>query len=251
MSIIRFDCTRFRSPGRFLFQCLVFSIVAALPCLVLAKNCGKPGVICDKGEWQAMIQSSEWQANIQSNAANLKSANLDEGTTYTHDDDDRPTSASAPDQVTAYTLDGMGNRLTETITNSAGVVTSRKSFTYNAREQLVSIVDSVAPGNNATFTYDANGNQIKTVNGGVTTHYTWSSKDRLVAISEGTSPPSATFEYDSNGHRTAKTTGGTRTEYVWDGDDLVAETNVLGNTIASYARNGNLVVGEVRNGVAQ
>ena len=44
--------------------------------------------------------------------------------------------------------------------------------------------------------------------------------------------------------------GGNRTEYVWSGDELVAETNVLGNTISQITRAGPLVFGEVRNGVA-
>ena len=44
--------------------------------------------------------------------------------------------------------------------------------------------------------------------------------------------------------------GGNRTQYVWSGDELVAETNVLGNSISQIMRAGPLVFGEVRNGVA-
>ncbi len=59
------------------------------------------------------------------------------------------------------------------------------------------------------------------------------------------------FEYDSAGHRTAKTSGGNRTLYIWSGDQMMGETNTIGNSLSQVVRVGSLLLGEVRGGVAQ
>jgi len=101
--------------------------------------------------------------------------------------------------------------------------------------------------NTTTYLYDGNGNQTSVKIGvAPATLYTWGPRDQLASLSTG-----AAFEYDSAGHRTAKTSGGNRTLYVWSGDQMMAETNTIGNSLSQVSRVGSLLLGEVRNGVAQ
>jgi RHS repeat-associated protein len=78
------------------------------------------------------------------------------------------------------------------------------------------------------------------------TTYVWGPRNQLASVSSGSA-----FEYDSAGHRTARTNATERIQYVWDGDNLMSETNRIGNPMAQYTRAGNMLLGEVRNGAAQ
>jgi RHS repeat-associated protein len=150
------------------------------------------------------------------------------------------------DQIETYTFDAAGNRKTEVVKNLANVVLVNKTYTYNNREQLLSVVDAVNSTTTA-YLYDANGNQTS-VKVGVApaTIYIWGPRDLLASLSTG-----AAYEYDSAGHRTAININQTRTQFVWQGDELVAETNILGSSLSQYTRAGSMLLGEVRNGVAQ
>ncbi|MBK8287040.1 MAG: RHS repeat protein [Ahniella sp.] len=87
---------------------------------------------------------------------------------YGFDDDDRltdvtvthtPANPQVPDTRTVWTLDGVGNRRSETGTNlSNSQVLNQKVYDYNARDQLTEVADSVT-GTTVRFGYDANGNR--------------------------------------------------------------------------------------------
>jgi YD repeat-containing protein len=62
-----------------------------------------------------------------------------ETTTYGYDDADWLTSATYPDKSVAYTYDGPGNRATEVTTSPL----ANKSFTYDSRNRLTGVADSV------------------------------------------------------------------------------------------------------------
>ena len=173
-----------------------------------------------------------------------KNGGAPETSSYEYDLDNRLTKVIGPDQTETYTLDAAGNRKTEVVKNLSNVVLANKTYAYNNREQLLSVADGA---NTTTYLYDGNGNQTSVQIGtAAATIYTWGPRDQLAGLSTGEA-----FEYDSAGHRTAKTSGGNRTLYVWNGDELLAETNTIGNSLSQYSRAGMMVLGEVRNGVAQ
>ena len=167
-----------------------------------------------------------------------------ETSSYEYDLDNRLTKVIGPDQTETYTLDAAGNRKTEVVKNLSNVVLADKVYGNNNRDQLLSVVDGAAT---TTYLYDGNGNQTSVKIGAApATIYTWGPRDQLASLSTGEA-----FEYDSAGHRTAKTSGGNRTLYIWSGDQLMAETNTIGNSLSQVTRVGSLLLGEVRGGVAQ
>ena len=70
----------------------------------------------------------------------------DELTTYAFDDNDRLTTVNYPDKQTSYTYDGNANRTGET-TTAGGSITLNKAYTYNTRNQLTKVADSITPAN--------------------------------------------------------------------------------------------------------
>lgn len=118
----------------------------------------------------------------------------------------------------------------------APAATSSREYIYNARNQLTDVIDAANPTRNVTFTYDANGNRETKTQGGVTMTYRWDARDRLMEVlRNGTRV--ARYEYNRAGQRTFKEVSGptpTAVRYVYDGPHLIAETNVIGNTLAKY-----------------
>lgn len=121
------------------------------------------------------------------------------------------------------------------LANAATIPTTRV-YEYNARNQLESIVDSAQPQRNVSFTYDANGNRTTKTQGSVVTTYKWDARDRLIEVlRDGVWV--AKYAYHPNGLRREKLLNGpnaTGTRYQYDGSRLIAETNVIGNTVATY-----------------
>ncbi|WP_257386585.1 RHS repeat domain-containing protein [Tahibacter caeni] len=111
-----------------------------------------------------------------------------------------------------------------------------RSFVYNDRNQLTDVVDAADPARSIRFTYDANGNRETKTQGGTTTTYRWDARDRLIEVlRDGVWV--ARYGYNAGGQRTFKEVNGpspTAVRYVYDGPLLIAETNVIGNTLAKY-----------------
>jgi YD repeat-containing protein len=93
----------------------------------------------------------------------------------------------------SYTLDPVGNRLSDTST-LAGV--NSGSFSYNPDDELLS------------ETYDANGN-VTSANGNA---YQYDSQNELVGMNGG----AVRLVYDGDGNRVAKTVNGVTTRYLVD-----------------------------------
>lgn len=155
---------------------------------------------------------------IEENGAGL------ETTTYTYDAADRLTGVNYPANTVSYVLDAAGNRTSET---RDGVT---RDYTYNNRYQLTSVF---GPDVDVTYTYDATGNMITRTENAETTTFSYDARNRLVGL-DGPSVPTTSYEYDANGMRIARNVGGDRFEYIYDGTEMIAETNTLGTTIASY-----------------
>ena len=161
--------------------------------------------------------------------------NSEEITNYTYDTSDRLTQVTYPQQVNTYVIDAVGNRTQETIDNAVAMTTTVRDFTYNNRDQLIELNDSEA--GLTIYTFDESGNRTSKTHGGILTQYFYSPRNRMIEInsdSGGGPQDVATYRYDHNGLRVEKTTGGNSKRYIHDDTAMMAETNVLGNTLARY-----------------
>ena len=133
---------------------------------------------------------------------------VEQVTTYAYDEADRLTSVHAPDRDVTYTLDAVGNRLTEQVRMS-GVLVSESTLTYNARDQLVERDDPVR-GLLVELAYDANGNVRTQTDASGTRAFTYDARDRLLTLAQPNAPP-LVFDYQSDGQRLAKRQAGSET----------------------------------------
>ena len=72
----------------------------------------------------------------------------------------RLTQIIEPNRSIEYILDGVANRLTETITDNNQTTTQDKTYSYNSRDQLQQVQDAIG-GALITYQYDNNGNQTQ------------------------------------------------------------------------------------------
>ncbi|MBK7144283.1 MAG: RHS repeat protein [Xanthomonadales bacterium] len=122
----------------------------------------------------------------------------------------QPSNAQTPDTRTAWTLDDVGNRKTETVTElGTNTLRSNKTYTYNDRDQLERITD---PANDLQidYAYDDNGNRTRrevrsanVITSQVT--YTFDARDRLIQA-QPNAPNEAIvqYQYDADDRRIAR-----------------------------------------------
>ena len=156
----------------------------------------------------------------------------DETTTYAFDTNDRLTTVNYPDKQTVYTYDANANRVTE-VTTANNVVTLNKTYTYNTRNQLTAVADSVTSANDAVYDFDANGNQTRKTQGATVTNYAYDVKDQLQVVSQNAANIGL-FSYDYQGHRIVKDMGGSIVRYAYDGSSVLLETDNTGSTLAKF-----------------
>lgn len=82
------------------------------------------------------------------------------------------------------------------------------------------------------FVYDARGNRITSVVGGVTRTLSYNGANELTGISSGTS-----YAYNGDGLRVSKTVGGTTTHFVWNESEPVPGLLAAGETYYVYGPN--------------
>jgi YD repeat-containing protein len=153
-------------------------------------------------------------------------------TSYRYDDADRLTQVIEPTRTTVYTLDPVGNRLEELVTDTNGAVISHSNLTYNARDQLT-VRDDPIMGAHVDQTFDPNGNLATQQIAATFRTYTYDGQDRLVELNLPNQLP-IRFDYDPRGKRIEKSQGGQATRYQYDDQSLTAETNAIGNTLKRY-----------------
>lgn len=103
------------------------------------------------------------------------------------------------------------------------------------------VAASSAAADTATFTHDANGNLTSRTEAGVAWVYVYDTHDQLREVRRD----GVLFEvywYDAQGRRVRKTSADGVVRYVWDGNQIVAETDDGGNTIARYHYAGDRLV---------
>ncbi len=164
-----------------------------------------------------------------------------ETTSYTYDAADRLIEVAYPEKTVATTLDPVGNRLTEVTTDASHAPTSAKTYAYDIRDRLLSIVDSVAPTNNATFTWDANGNQIGKSAGGVQHGFLFDALDRLVEVQRN-GLLLERYTFDPSGYRIRKAGPDGIFRYVRDDGAILQQTDDAGTTLVRYEWGGDRLV---------
>lgn len=156
-----------------------------------------------------------------------------ETTSYAYDAADRLTEVAYPDKTTTYTLDGVGNRLTEQEIDLASTLITDKTYVYDERDRIVQLLDAVDPSRDVVYTWDANGNQASRTRNGVRTDFSYDIRDQLDAVLEdGVSQ--GTYSYDYKGLRTRKETATGTTRYVYDDRSVLLQTDDAGSTLAKY-----------------
>lgn len=156
-------------------------------------------------------------------------------TDYAIDQDDRligSTVTDASGSVTiTYTLDGVGNRLHETVQHN-GSTLSDITYHYQAQHRLIDTHDRVS-GLVTEYTYDDRGQLISETTNGQTTTYRPNAQDRLATLTLPGAPP-VDYRYDPEGKRIERRTTTEVTRYGWDGAHLRRETNVANNLLDSH-----------------
>ena len=139
---------------------------------------------------------------------------------YSYDQLDRLSSADNPvlsDEK--YSYDAVGNRLSSIDTNG--------SWEYNLNNALSSY-------DNASCSYDDNGNLVKRVVDGETTRYFYNVNNRLIRIEDGSGNVKARYHYDPFGRRLWKEVNGTRTYFLYSEQGLIGEYDSQGEPIRLY-----------------
>lgn len=155
-------------------------------------------------------------------------------------------------QTIDYQYDAV-NRLQQAAITEANDDKSSETYQFDANNNIVSnqqqsswIYNSAGQltqkGADRYF-YDNNGNQIKTVIAGVTRHYIYNIKDRLIRIEDVNNSVIASYVYDPMGRRLSKTVSGKTTYYLYNAQGLIAEYDAAGQELNSYGYRPNNIWG--------
>lgn len=126
--------------------------------------------------------------------------------------------------VALYKYDVLGNRLAKTLD---GAVTR---YEYDAANGIKRLVDQ--NGLVTDFAHDASGNLISATNSNGELRYTWDSENRLTTVANG--PHTNEYVYNSENLRVLSKTADNDTRFLWDGQNMLAELDANGNTVAHY-----------------
>lgn len=125
---------------------------------------------------------------------------------YTYDQFNRVTAAcigadcTSPSGEIAYTYDEVGNRLSQTLSGSAG--NSQTAYTYNSASELTNSTVTTPSGTTSTdFTYDPSGNLTQAGNN----TFTYNLDHTMASATIGASTTS--YAYDAEGNQLSATNG--------------------------------------------
>ena len=170
-----------------------------------------------------------------------------EQTSYDYDTADRLTDILEPNRSIEYTLDGVANRLTETISDNNQTTTQDKTYSYNSRDQLQQVQDAIG-GALITYQYDNNGNQTQKTDASGTTNLVYGPRDRLLTITLPGAPP-IQYSYNEAGLRDSQSQNGNQINYIYDQTSLIAETNTNNDEIARYTHSSLGLIAVARSGI--
>lgn len=144
-----------------------------------------------------------------------------------------PTSVTETGRATAYTYDALGNKLSETVTDTASSVSRTSSWTYNA--QGLTATSTMPNGATTQFSYDASGNLGTTTNAlGHVTRRGYDSGGRVTSQVDP-SGLTTTFAYDSRGRLLSQNAGGLTTTFSYTPTGLTGTATMPAGYVAAYA----------------
>ncbi|MFI0416503.1 MAG: hypothetical protein ACH255_20460, partial [Candidatus Thiodiazotropha sp.] len=139
-----------------------------------------------------------------------------------------------------YTLDAMGNRLSEQVSDPNGTLTRNQQWVYDELGQVQQLIDS--QNNNTAYSYDANGNLTQTTDAKLNpTAQTYDALDRLKQQTDALDGTTQ-YTYDAQDNLTSVTDpSGLTTTYNYDGlGNLISQTSPdTGTTTYTYDEAGN------------
>ncbi|MEW8285856.1 MAG: RHS repeat-associated core domain-containing protein [Candidatus Thiodiazotropha endolucinida] len=139
-----------------------------------------------------------------------------------------------------YTLDAMGNRLSEQVSDPNGTLTRNQQRVYDELGQVQELIDS--QNNNTAYSYDANGNLTQTTDAKLNpTAQTYDALDRLKQQTDALDGTTQ-YTYDAQDNLTSVTDpNGLTTTYNYDGlGNLISQTSPdTGTTTYTYDEAGN------------
>ncbi|MEW8117482.1 MAG: RHS repeat-associated core domain-containing protein [Candidatus Thiodiazotropha sp.] len=139
-----------------------------------------------------------------------------------------------------YTLDAMGNRLGEQVSDPNGTLTRNQQRVYDELGQVQQLIDS--QNNNTAYSYDANGNLTQTTDAKLNpTAQTYDALDRLKQQTDALDGTTQ-YAYDAQDNLTSVTDpNGLTTTYNYDGlGNLISQTSPdTGTSTYTYDEAGN------------
>ncbi|MGH8655205.1 MAG: hypothetical protein ACREYE_24900 [Gammaproteobacteria bacterium] len=142
----------------------------------------------------------------------------------------------------AYTLDPLGNRIKEEVTDPASVLTRTHSRVYNSLNRLLK--NTGGEGQERSYAYDPNGNRLSAIDGrGHQTTFAFDALNRLLASADAENGVTE-YSYDALDHLTqVKDPKGLETTYTTNalGDLLLLDSPDTGTTRTAYDSAGNRV----------
>lgn len=170
-----------------------------------------------------------------------------EVSTYAYDNLDRLTQVTYPDVLVGtgttvlYTYDAAYNRTGETTLNVEATTIADKTYRYNSRNQLTAVDDNLDPGQNVTYDFDANGNQIAKTKATVATDFVYDVRNNLRSVTTGGSTVGQ-FLYDYRGMRIEKDGARGIERYSYDDQSVLTQFDETGATLAKFEYGGNRLI---------
>lgn len=170
-----------------------------------------------------------------------------EVSTYAYDNLDRLTQVTYPDvpvgtgTTVLYTYDAAYNRTGETTLNVEATTIADKTYRYNSRNQLTAVDDNLDPGQNVTYDFDANGNQIAKTKATVATDFVYDVRNNLRSVTTGGSTVGQ-FLYDYRGMRIEKDGARGIERYSYDDQSVLTQFDETGATLAKFEYGGNRLI---------
>lgn len=168
------------------------------------------------GALQSLSYGYDYNGNVTGIVINLDNT---KNKSYTYDNLNRLAAATGPWGALSWTLDPVGNRLTQV--DASGTSTYTNATGSNK-------LSAITGANPASFTSDANGNTLSE-NAKI---YTYNQNQRLI---QAAATQTGNYVYNANGQRVKKTVGGAVTVYHYDQNgQLIAESSASGAVQAEY-----------------
>ncbi|UUZ48781.1 hypothetical protein LP420_39980 [Massilia sp. B-10] len=197
------------------------------------------------------LSRSEYEYDVNGNRKKETINRIGGGqvTTYGYDDADRLTNTviTEPNKkiTTIYEYDKVANRKLETVTTIDNSVTKvgSKNYTYDGRNQLRKIVDSLA--GTTELDYDGEGNLIRKTLGNDLTNYSFNARDNLISVTRNSTVLGRYFN-DYRGLRVEKEAkdplhpdaAPVRLRTLWDGRNAFQDSSTSGVVMTRYENDG-------------